>query len=277
MRFYSIVTYFQVLYIDNGFRVKILTASLLVPHESVTKAVYDTPAYVFECRLSNIEPVMNEQCVREWTPKSIREFKNAVEGALLNGVVYSVVDGVVRLQLFAVKDQEEICINDLLVKQQLAVVAPESYRSEVSNGSLKIWPKIFFCCLIPRQKSKYYFSYAHTQWVSKIAKCNFFLHFLPHFLSMFRYSLALFYFSKMNSSEFFAILSPFSSIFVICRLPSSVFVNFGQFFSWFPLFSCPFFPSNFPVFWQFFVIFLVFFILIFLPFAPSFSLPVFSL
>lgn len=90
------------------------------------------PALAFQCVLSEIQPCLLKNPKGSWSDETSLYFGKLIQDGELYGSVYSVVDGVVSLELFKVEDTgHQVSINKILVEEGYAEKTAENYLSKV--------------------------------------------------------------------------------------------------------------------------------------------------
>lgn len=119
---------FEVLYIDYGSvgRVNICNIRELPPGVCQT-----SPPLAMRCRLAEIAPSPLLDPHSHWSPAATHCFQTLARGGKLLAKVYSVVQGVVSVELLA--ENGQLNINQELVKRGFAVLCEESYDSKLNH------------------------------------------------------------------------------------------------------------------------------------------------
>lgn len=92
-----------------------------------TKKLNDVPPRCFECTLSNIQPNQLKSFRGEWLGESIQLFKHYVRNTKVTADVYSVVNGVVSVNI----KLDKLSINQILIEEGFAQDCEENYMSKV--------------------------------------------------------------------------------------------------------------------------------------------------
>lgn len=141
----------EVYLMDCGYTIKdadINTVTLMTDKEA-EKKLFEIPPRVFQCTLTEVEPSRIQSREGKWTKKAIELFRTVVNHkATIN--VYSVVNDVASVTLFAKKSEEKVNWNLQLIQEGLAQECEESYLSKMNheyrrerrNGMTEtIWPE----------------------------------------------------------------------------------------------------------------------------------------
>ncbi|KAL5008137.1 hypothetical protein ScPMuIL_013718 [Solemya velum] len=94
----------------------------------------ELPFQAVECKLCKIRPSPKACPEGRWTQSVNQEFIRMVDGSQFFGQIFSIIHGVLRLELIDVRPNGvQICINDVLVQRQIAEEAEESFISKQNN------------------------------------------------------------------------------------------------------------------------------------------------
>ncbi|XP_008211194.1 probable ATP-dependent RNA helicase spindle-E [Nasonia vitripennis] len=125
----------NVFYIDFGSKESVPVSDLRTI--KTDHDVYNIRALAFECTLTGIEPSTRQDARGLWSEKAGETFEEYTSAPYkVVGQVYSVVDGVVSLQLICTNTQipqESVNLNDLLIKEGLADSVEEHYLSNYNH------------------------------------------------------------------------------------------------------------------------------------------------
>jgi len=126
----------QVFFVDYGNTEAVKPSDLReFSDETFKSEILEVPFQAFECILSEIQPslICNSQGL--WTEEAQREFRRAVQNKVLYGKVYSVVNGIVSLELIKQSHPADyqININHWLIDKGYAQEAEESYLSRMNH------------------------------------------------------------------------------------------------------------------------------------------------
>ncbi|KAJ4435831.1 hypothetical protein ANN_18450 [Periplaneta americana] len=125
------------LFIDYGNMEAVKPSELrdFEPDEEGKCEILDLPPQAFECILSEIQPSLISNPRGLWTDEAYCEFNRLVHNKTLYGKVYSVVSGIVSLELIKQNhnDNRQININHWLIEKGYAQRADESYLSKVNH------------------------------------------------------------------------------------------------------------------------------------------------
>jgi ATP-dependent RNA helicase TDRD9 len=125
----------NVLLIDLGYRQCQKVTDLRIIEGS--HKIINSHAVALECRLSEIEPSKTYTDEGTWSKKASDLFNNYLNDSYqLFGVIYSVVDSIVALRLMCTSKSDSknsVNLNDLLIKQGLAVALEENYLSKYNH------------------------------------------------------------------------------------------------------------------------------------------------
>lgn len=126
----------QVFFIDYGNTEAVKPSDLRnIDDEYIKDRILEVPAQAFECTLSEIQPSLIHNSQGLWTDEALKEFKRVVHGKVFYGKVYSVVHGVVSLELIKQthSSNQQVNINHWLIEKGYAQRADESYLSKVNH------------------------------------------------------------------------------------------------------------------------------------------------
>lgn len=122
-----------IFFIDYGKIKQIPLSDLrrLPPNNKISKI----PAQVFQCSLTNIKPSTINSITGEWSEEAKEDFKNIINNKKeLYGKVYSVVDGVVSINLiYSDYDKKTTDVNDYLIREGHAEYREESFLSKKNH------------------------------------------------------------------------------------------------------------------------------------------------
>ncbi|CAL1265541.1 unnamed protein product [Larinioides sclopetarius] len=122
-----------IFFVDYG-NVETINSSELREIPESTPDVLNTPCLAFECNLAEVKPLSYRSPNGQWSPEANMWFKTAVSGRILHAKVYSVVQGIVRVELMKKADDGCIInINKELVKREYAEPAEESFASKQNH------------------------------------------------------------------------------------------------------------------------------------------------
>lgn len=103
----------------------------------IPEQIKNKPAQAMECVLCEIQPslVLNQRGL--WSEEANHIFDKKTKGVYLYGKVYSVVNGVVHLELYRSdpgnrSDEGQTSLNKWLIQEGFAQTAEESYLSKVN-------------------------------------------------------------------------------------------------------------------------------------------------
>lgn len=123
----------QVFFMDYGYssRCPLRDLKYLEPDSGIS----DIPALAFECRLANIQPFTAQSFYDNWTQAASDLFWMLIsKPGLLFGEIYSVVNGVVIMELIHKNERNEISINKCLLEKKFAKESEESYFSRFNHN-----------------------------------------------------------------------------------------------------------------------------------------------
>ncbi|XP_068618918.1 probable ATP-dependent RNA helicase spindle-E [Battus philenor] len=118
----------EVLYIDYGSYGRMHVSSLRELPVGVCAA---TPPLAMQCVLTGVAPAPLLHDHADWTPAAMQLVTTLADRGALHAKVYSVVRGVVAVELFA--DGGKISINNELLEKNLAIPCEESYESKLNH------------------------------------------------------------------------------------------------------------------------------------------------
>ncbi|XP_013171047.1 PREDICTED: probable ATP-dependent RNA helicase spindle-E [Papilio xuthus] len=118
----------EVLYIDYGSYGRVSTCSV---RELPAGVCSNTPPLAMRCSLAGVAPAPLLDHHAHWTPAADHLFTTLITRGRLLGKVYSVVNGVVSIELFA--EQGKTSVNKALLDKGLAVPCEESYESKLNH------------------------------------------------------------------------------------------------------------------------------------------------
>lgn len=115
--------------IDIGQRKSVVIDMVLVPaNKNFEKELLKYPPRIFECILTEVQPSSTHSRDGKWTKEAIEMFRTVI-GKKATIRIYSVVNGVVSVQLNTMKDNW----NFDLIKKGFAEDAEESYMSKMNH------------------------------------------------------------------------------------------------------------------------------------------------
>ncbi|KAG8222127.1 hypothetical protein J437_LFUL002124 [Ladona fulva] len=125
----------QVFFVDYGNTIQVNSRELReFPPVLVQKGILSIESQAYECVLSAIQPSILRNTTGTWSDESIKIFQQYVEGKVLYGKIYSVVHGVISLELIE-NSNDEISINQKMIDLGFAERAEESYLSKVIKSA----------------------------------------------------------------------------------------------------------------------------------------------
>ncbi|KAG8184735.1 hypothetical protein JTE90_019337 [Oedothorax gibbosus] len=124
----------KVFFVDYGNTEFIKVSELREINDESTPDVRKTEALAFECQLAEIKPSSIKSSKGDWSLAANSWFKANVNGLKLTAKIYSVVQGVIRIELFK-RDQHGININlnKELIKKGFAEPSEENLLSRQNN------------------------------------------------------------------------------------------------------------------------------------------------
>ncbi|XP_071453953.1 probable ATP-dependent RNA helicase spindle-E [Hetaerina americana] len=120
----------QIFYVDYGNSALIETSQLRRYPPELLEEISNYECQAFECILSEIQPSLLKDSKGLWSPDASKFFASLVNGKQLFAMVYSVVHGVISLDL---KDENGKSINQRLIDMGFAERSEESYLSKVNH------------------------------------------------------------------------------------------------------------------------------------------------
>ncbi|KAL0275900.1 UNVERIFIED_CONTAM: hypothetical protein PYX00_003620 [Menopon gallinae] len=124
----------KVFFIDYGNNSVIPVEDLREFKPEVQEELKKIPALAFQCVLSKIQPCLIKNPKGCWSDAASLFFGQLIQDGELYGSVYSVVNGVVSLELYKMDNVgNKVSINDLLVEKGFAQRTEESYLSKKNN------------------------------------------------------------------------------------------------------------------------------------------------
>ncbi|KAG1700906.1 ATP-dependent RNA helicase TDRD9 [Nymphon striatum] len=132
-------SYVSVMYVDFGNSFNVQKSVLYAINPETSPSLLTTPALAFECALSEIRPSACTQSNGKWSKEAlqlINSMLNVGGHHRFHGKIFSVVQGVVRMELFRTHDrtQTQISINDMLISKGFAEKVLESYLSRQNHS-----------------------------------------------------------------------------------------------------------------------------------------------
>ena len=123
----------RVFFMDYGYssRCPLRDLKYLKPDSGIS----DIPALAFECTLANIRPFTAQGFNEDWSQAAYDLFWTLTnKPGLLFGEIYSVVNGVVIVELIHKNETNEISINKCLVEKRFAMKKEEGYFSRFNHN-----------------------------------------------------------------------------------------------------------------------------------------------
>ncbi|CAD1468090.1 unnamed protein product [Heterotrigona itama] len=121
-----------VFFMDYGYSSRCLLRDLkcLEPNSGIS----DIPALAFECTLANIQPFTVQSFNEDWSQAAYDLFWTLIsKPGLLFGEIYSVVNGMVIIELIHKNERNEISINKCLLEKRFAIKKEEGYFSRFNH------------------------------------------------------------------------------------------------------------------------------------------------
>ncbi|XP_049877718.1 probable ATP-dependent RNA helicase spindle-E [Pectinophora gossypiella] len=118
----------EVIFIDYGNTIRLNVCNL---YELPAGIAQDVPPLAMQCVLAEIAPSPLLDPHGQWSPKAQKLFNDLTSKGNLLGKIYSVTHGVISIELLV--DNGRVNLNQVLLKQRLAVPAEESYDSKLNH------------------------------------------------------------------------------------------------------------------------------------------------
>ncbi|XP_071496010.1 ATP-dependent RNA helicase TDRD9-like [Diadema antillarum] len=118
----------EVFFVDYGNRALIPDKHL----KYLPRKLMEHPFQAFECVLANIKPFYKLPH-NQWLPKAKQRLEELILNKQVMAKIYSVVEGVVRVDLYDTSVEPEVHIQELLIQEDIAEAAAEPYQSKVNH------------------------------------------------------------------------------------------------------------------------------------------------